>query len=105
MTSADHPQSNGLVKRQNHTIKNTLVKVLDQHPEQWPYVMDGVLLSNSVSRHAWTNYSPFYLMYNREPVLPVDLKYGLNSEPATSYDGPFKEDVFELCLDQQTRLE
>ena len=34
VTSADHPQSSGLVKRQNHTIKNTLVKALDQHPEQ-----------------------------------------------------------------------
>ena len=33
-TSAYHPQSNGLVERQNHTIKNALVKVLDQNPEQ-----------------------------------------------------------------------
>ena len=89
VTSADHPQSSGLVKRQNHTIKNTLVKVLDQHPEQWAYLIDGVLFAHSVSRHASTNYSPFHLMYNREPVLPVDLKYGLNSEHATSFDGPF----------------
>ena len=34
-------------------------------------------------------------MYNREPVLPVDLKYGLNSEPASSYDGLFNQDMFE----------
>ena len=37
-------------------------------------------------------------MYNREPVLPVDLKYGLNSEPASSYDGPFNQDMFETVL-------
>ena len=37
-------------------------------------------------------------MYNREPVLPVDLKYGLNSEPASSYDGPFHQDIFEAVL-------
>ena len=36
---------------------------------------------------------PFFFMYNREPVLPVDLKYGLNS--ASSYNGPFDQDMFE----------
>ena len=34
-------------------------------------------------------------MYNGEPVWPVDLKYGLNSEPVSSYDGPFDQDMFE----------
>ena len=34
-------------------------------------------------------------MYNGEPVWPVDLKYGLNSEPVSSYDGLFDQDMFE----------
>ena len=55
-TSAYHPQSNGLVERQNHTIKNALVKVLDQNPEQWPYEIGGVLFAHRVSRHASANY-------------------------------------------------
>ena len=29
ITSAKHPQSNGLVERQNRTIRNVLVKVLE----------------------------------------------------------------------------
>ena len=45
-----------------------------------------------------SNYSPFYLMYNQEPVLPVDLKYGLNSELSSSYDGPFDQDMFEAVF-------
>ena len=44
--SAYHPQSNGLIEHQNRTIKNTLVKVLDQNPEQWPYLIDGVLFAH-----------------------------------------------------------
>ena len=93
MTFAYHPQSNGLVERQNRTIKNVLAEDLDQNPEQWPYVIDGVLFLNRVSRHASTNYSPFYLMHNREPVFPINLKYGLYSEPESSYDGLFDQDI------------
>ena len=49
--SAYHPQSNGLIEHQNgliehRTIKNTLVKVLDQNPEQWPHLIDGVLFAH-----------------------------------------------------------
>ena len=46
VTSAYYPQSNGLVERQNRTIKNALVKVLDQNLEHWPYVIDGVLFAH-----------------------------------------------------------
>ena len=37
-------------------------------------------------------------MYDQEPALPIDLKYGLNSEPASSYDGPFDQDMLEAVL-------
>ena len=37
-------------------------------------------------------------MYNREPVLPVDLKNGLNSELASSYDGLSDQDRFEAVF-------
>ena len=37
-------------------------------------------------------------MYNREPVFLIDLKYGLNSEPASSYDVPFDQDIFEAVF-------
>ena len=34
VTSAYHPQANGLVERQNRTIKHSLVKVLEDNPEK-----------------------------------------------------------------------
>ena len=36
MTSANHPQANGLCERQNRSIKDSLVKVLYENPTEWP---------------------------------------------------------------------
>ena len=40
ITSAYHPRANGLVERQNPTIKTALIKVLDGHANEWPNVID-----------------------------------------------------------------
>ena len=70
ITSAYHPQADGLVERQNRTIKNALIKVLDEHATQWPDIIEGALFAHRVSRHYSTKFSQFYMMYNREPVFP-----------------------------------
>ena len=43
-------------------------------------------------------------MNNREPLLPLDLKYGVNSEPASSYDGPFDQDMFEAVFESENTI-
>ena len=65
VTSAYHPQANGLCERQNRTIKDSLVKVLNGKLTEWPYIIEGVLFAHRVSKHSSTKYSPFYLMYNQ----------------------------------------
>ena len=65
ITSAYHPQSNGLCERQNRTIKDSLVKVFDGNPCDWPNIIEGVLFAHRVSKHTSIKFSPFFLMYNR----------------------------------------
>ena len=48
ITSAYHPQSNGLCKRQNRTIKNSLVNVMEEKVKEWPNIIDGILFSHRV---------------------------------------------------------
>ena len=93
VASAYHPQANGLCERQNRTIKDALVKALDENPENWPTIIEGILFAHRVSRHAWTKYSPFYLLYNREPTLPIDIKYNLVGE-----EEPFDRETFDSIL-------
>ena len=80
VTSAYHPQANGLVECQNWTIKNSLVKVLEDKHEMWPHTIEGILFAHHVSRDFLTKYSPFMMLYNREPVLPIDVKHNLDGK-------------------------
>ena len=73
VTSAYHPQANGLVERNNRTIQNSLLKVLNQKPEGWPDALPGVLFAYNTSRHKSTRYTPFFLLYGRDAVLPVQV--------------------------------
>lgn len=72
MTSAYHPQCNGLAEKQNQTTQNMLLKYLD-NKDEWADILDSVLFAYRTSRHASTGYSPFFLLYGRHPRLPVEL--------------------------------
>ena len=105
VTSAYHPQANGLCERQNRSIKDSLVKVLNGKPEEWPYVIDGVLFARRVSIRASTKYSPFYLMYNRHPILPIDVKYNLESDgDSEESESPFSMETFDAILSSTLSL-
>ena len=70
---------------------------MDENPSQWSYKLEGVLFAHRVSPHLSTKHSPFYLMYNQEPVLPGDLNNGLNSEPVDLCK-LFNQDMFKTVL-------
>ena len=71
--SAYHPQSNGLVERQSRTIKNSCDGT-GRNPLKQPSIIEGVLFAHRVSKRASAKYFFFGLLYNREPVLPTDVK-------------------------------
>ena len=69
-----------MVERQNGTIKNRLVNVLEDNPEMWLQIIEGIIFAHRISRHSSTKYSPFMLMYNHEPVLAIDVKHNLDKD-------------------------
>ena len=101
ITSAYHPQSNGLCERQNCTIKDSLVKVLEEKPKEWPNTIDGIFFAHRVSIHYSTKYSPFFLMYNRHPILPIDIKYDLidNNADKEPESNPYNITTFQAVLE------
>ena len=77
ITSVYHPKSNRLFERQNKTIKNSLVNVLNGNPCDLPNVIEGVLFAHRISKHISATFSPFFFVYNRKPTLPINVKYSL----------------------------
>jgi transposase InsO family protein len=74
VSSAYRPTSNGLVERMNQTLQQSLLKMVNDEKERWEDELPRVLLGYRAARHCSTGYSPFYMMYNRNPTLPEDLR-------------------------------
>ena len=71
-TTAYHPQTDGLVERFNGTLAEGLSMYVSSHQKDWDRHIPMILFAYRVSPHASTGESPFYLLYGREPRLPVD---------------------------------
>jgi len=62
ISSAYHPQTNGLMERFNQTLQRSLVKLVNSN---WDEKLDGVLLAYQMAQQKCTQVSSFELMYCR----------------------------------------
>jgi len=76
-TTPYHPQGDGLVERANRTIQNMLTTATNGQANEWENCLPKVCLAYNTSKHASTGYTPFYLMFGRQPHMPLDIIYGV----------------------------
>ena len=105
VTSVYHPQSNGLCERQNRTIKDSLVIVLEENPKKWPNIIEGVLFAHRVSVHYSKKFSTFFLLYNCHPTLLIDIKYNLVKDSNnTANNDPYDFETFRAVLNSSSKM-
>lgn len=75
-TSPYHPQSDGQVQRFNRTLLDMLATTAKDHPWSWEDHLSKVCFAFNTSVHSTTRFTPFYLMFGQQAVLPVDLMFG-----------------------------
>jgi hypothetical protein len=72
-TSSYHPQTDGLCEKFNGTLVKTLSMYCDENQKDWDEHLPTALFAyNSTPMSNSTSYSPFYMMYGREPRNPSD---------------------------------
>jgi hypothetical protein len=74
-----NPQANGLVERVIQTFKSYLERCTGHKPYEWDLHLASVLLTYRNTPQASTKYSPYYLLYGRESVLPEQVHHLLKA--------------------------
>ena len=77
-TTAYHPQCNGLVERFNHTFAQMLAMYVNSYHTDWDEYVDHVAFAYNTSRQESIGVTPFFALYGREAILPIDVTLGSN---------------------------
>ena len=71
------PQTNGQVERANGKILQGLKpRILNKFGRRWLTELPSVIWSLRMTPSRATGFTPFFLIYGAEAILPTDLEYG-----------------------------
>jgi transposase InsO family protein len=72
MTTAYHPQTNGLTERFNKTLTDMLSIYVDLEQKKWDEVLPFVTFAYNTAKQDTTGFSPFFLLHGREAETTLD---------------------------------
>lgn len=90
-TTPYHPQGNGQCERFNRTLHDLLRTLSPEQKRRWPRHLSQVTYAYNTTVHQSTGRTPYFLMFGRDPKLPVD--FLVREEPES--DIPLEEWVEE----------
>jgi len=73
ISTAYHPQTNGLTERFNQTLVTQLMKL--EEAIDWDSHVQPILFAYRVSMQASLKKSPYEMLFGAKPRLPIDMKY------------------------------
>ena len=82
-----HPQANGLMERFNSTISTMLAIYVSNNPTDWDKYITPLLFAYNTSFTTATGETPYFLLYGRDPTLPIDVMFNTPSVPYHNMSG------------------
>ena len=79
-TCALHPESDGQCERLNRVLQDMLAAFINENQDDWPRYLQAVAMAYRSSLHSATGVTPYFMVFGREVVLPMDLLVGFAPE-------------------------
>ena len=86
MTTAYHPQTNGLTERFNKTLADMLSMYVEVEQKNWDEILPFVTFAYNTAKQDTTGFTPFYLLHGREAETTLDTMIPLSPEMAECDD-------------------
>lgn len=93
-TSYYSPQGNGKVERFHRTLHDVMAKKIVNDAQTWDIYLNQTLAAIRFHPNESSKFSPYYLLYNRDVVLPLDTLL----KPRRRYNG---EEQHKIILQEQ----
>lgn len=100
-TTAYHPQTDGLTERFNKTLAAGLSILVQEQPTAWDTVLQPFMYAYRASVQKSTTWSPYFLLFGREPRFPSDVALQRAIE---TRERPWPRDIQEWVIRQQQLL-
>lgn len=81
-STAYHPQTNGITERFNRTLGDMLSMYMASDHTNWDLVLPYVTYAYNTASQATTGFSPFFLVYGREPTCTLDTILPYRPDPS-----------------------
>ena len=102
-TTPYHPMGNGLSEHFNRTLLSMIGTLTKEKKKAWPkYLADLVLAYNS-STHESTGYSPYFMMFGRQPRLPIDVAMGITLDDDEDDFVKSQQEIFRTAYNIASR--
>ena len=85
-TSPYHPAGNGITERFNRTLLSMLGTLEPAKKQDWKSQVGPLVHAYNCTRHDTTGYSPYMLMFGREPRLALDVVLGLINDKESEHE-------------------
>ena len=98
LSSREHPQSDGLAERMVQTMKRSLRKcLLDGGGKDWDELLPYIAMGYRMSKQKSVGYSPYFLMFGRDPILQSRLQHLQGAE----LDLDISEERLQIFLNER----